>query len=519
VHASSIDSDSIRLLPGTHNANAAPTAIMGNRLYELPALKKLRQSDPEISLYDVFFAARRGYGFLLGNALTNKCSIAIEIGCLLSSDDIDNASARLAPLLDFLRTSPSLRCVKLMEGWHGLYASLISLIFAAIAQNPTISSLDLKHLRTPLECFHFLRTASSVKHLRIRPDLIPSHQAQLFVDALNTNLALEELELVEGQQTADWILTQISSHPRLRSLSLKAPRPFTRTTFSCSGISYCLMSTTALQDLTLNGYDFHEEEMTHLLAALASNHSVTRLRLQNYVLSQASSLLFARFVCHQCNQGTNIIRELHLKPDSSHYDVVTTYAKLVSSSLDVLCIDEQVGSTVMQPLFDQLTMNLSRATVPCLRVSFYWSNGIDAMIRYLPTTTTLRKFIVFGSRLGFLLTAEFRNALRQNGSLISLTIECYDGTVVDDPVLVTLRPYCQRNQMVRELTESIGYQPSPSFSNLTLFPRLFYVAQKARRTAPNAILLGLLAAGCDSIGHCASRIKPRKIQANPALRH
>jgi hypothetical protein len=134
---------------------------------------------------------------------------------------------------------------------------------------------------------------------------------------------------------------------------------------------------------------------------------------------------------------------------------------------------------------------------PCLRISFCGATGVDAMIRYLPTSTTLRELIVFGDGQNFLRTAAFRKALRENGSIISFTVEPSKETLVDDTVLLNLQAYGYRNRMVRELLEPIDSQSLTSLSCLPLFPSLFCVAQQAPRTAPNVIFMGLLAAGCE----------------------
>jgi hypothetical protein len=481
--------------------------MSGNRIREscdrLDALySKLRSNDPETTSVQVTDFGR-GCGSALGQALTNNThvsSIVISIGYLMSPDDVDPADTFLATFLEFLRKSPSLRNVAIDEKVFTASPSLISLIFAAIAQNSRISSLHLEFLAWALQvCYHFLRTTTSLTRLRMGLNSIPENKAQICVDALNANQTLQEFELKESRQSMNLILSQMDSHPRLRSLAVVG-NDFERR--PCAGLSDFLRTTTALQDLTLDSYDFFQEaDMRHLLAALATNHSVQRLRLLDHRMDCEASSLFSRFVRLECNQGSNKIQEIYLKPYISGGWQMNP-AILVPSSVNVLSIEESEpswsGNRIMESFFVELPKDSFACKIPCLRVSFPESKGIDAMIRYLPTATTFRKLVIFGSNKGFVYTHEFRKALRRNGSLHSLTIECDDGAIVDNTVLSILRAYCQRNHAVQELIESIDFQPGLSVSHLTLLPSLFCVVQQAPRTALNATLRMLLT--CDSIG-------------------
>jgi hypothetical protein len=465
---------------------------------------KIRSDDPETTS---IFAddLGRDCGRALGQALTNNThvsSINVHVGLLLLPDEIDTSGTRLAPFLEYLRNSPSLRHVILRT--LDAQASLINLVIEAIAQSRRISSLHLDYVDTAIEGVpHFLQTTTSLKTLQIGRFLQPLRRVQVYVDAFNANQTLEELEL-QHEQSVDLILPHIGSHPRLRSLRLIAAEHRSR----CAGLSDFLCTTTVLEDLSLEGYELLEEEMTRLLAALVSNHSVTRLRLCRYRLSGAASSLFSRFVRCECNRGSNKIREIHLKPYDQNRRHMNP-AMLLPSSVDVLSIMEscQYRFSTMESFFDELMKAPSIGTCkyPSLRISFCATRGVNAMIRYLPTATTLRELVIVGDGLSFLRTAAFRKALRENGSIISFTVEPSIGTLMDDTALflLNLRAYADRNQMVQELLKPIDSQSSTGLSSPTLFPSLFCVAQQAPRTAPNVILMGLLAAGCDSVGFSA----------------
>jgi hypothetical protein len=457
---------------------------------------KLRSNDPETTWVSVDLLVH-GCGPALGCALTNNTCVSrivIDSGRLLLP--CDNDITILAPFVEYLRNSPSLHDVALYETDQlGLVrSSLTSLIFAAITQNPKVFSLELYQLVSPLEGFiQFLGTTTSLKKLLVEHS-VPLNQAQLFVDALNAVQTLEELELYEDQQTVDFILTQIGPRHRLRTLDV---------TCSSQGLSKLLRTTTVLQELNVIRQVFQEEEMTLLLAALASNHSVTKLHLKACSMYGAAGSLFSRFVRHDCNQGSNNIREVNVSLCNYDCDEANPMLQLVSSPLDVLSIDEPYGqgTSWLKQCFEELTSDPTLGKTQCWKVFIDRSTEIDAMIKYLPTTTTLRKFVVSGDKLEIARTAKFRRALRENGSLNSLTVEHRAGCSFDDALLVTLQRYCQRNQALPELLISpLNSEHSPSSRNLILFPSLFCVARQAPRTAPNMLLMGLLAAGSDSIG-------------------
>jgi hypothetical protein len=465
-------------------------------------LSKLLSNDPETTSVEVWNLNGCGCGPALGQALTNNThvsSIDIAIGCLLLPGDVDTAGTTLARFLEFLRKSPSLRHVTLQQKHSSRRNSWIHLIFTALAQNSNILSLHLEYVDTALEeCTHFLRTTTSLKRLWMGSNTIPVQQAQLFVNAFNANQTLEELGLAEYPKTMDLILDGIGCH-RLRSLALQD----SIYRIPCERLSNVLCTTTVLEELTLDSYEICMEEMTLLQAALASNSSVTKLRLHSYRLPGRASSMFARFVRHECNQDSNKIREIHLEP-RLFVNSEMNPAKLLPSSVDVLSIKEshQSGVSRMTQFFRKLPKDPFTCKIPCLRISLSESDGINAMIRYLPTSTILRKLVVFGSEQGFLYTPNFRRALRRNGSLCSLTIEHDDGAASGDhTMLLILQAFCQRNQAVQDMIEFIDSQPCPGLLRLTRLPSLLYVAQKAPRTAPNAILKILLI--CDSIG-CGS---------------
>lgn len=95
-------------------------------------------------------------------------------------------------------------------------------------------------------------------------------------------------------------------------------------------------------------------------------------------------------------------------------------------------------------------------------------------------------------------------AMRQNGSLhsvISPTSGVQRGCWTEIQRR-RIHVYCTRNEVVPDLVAhpSLGNDKrNLTTADLSLFPTLFRVAKQAPRTAPNSMLIGLLAAG-DAIG-------------------
>ena len=109
----------------------------------------------------------------------------------------------------------------------------------------------------------------------------------------------------------------------------------------------------------------------------------------------------------------------------------------------------------------------------------------------------------------------FIDGLRQNGSLQRVAMPpIYDDS--DAPVYNVretrlIQAYCKRNEATPTLFADHWHGNDTTDNNrvdLKLFPMLFSAAKQAPITAPNTMLIGLLAAG-DSIGPRQDRKRPR----------
>lgn len=79
--------------------------------------------------------------------------------------------------------------------------------------------------------------------------------------------------------------------------------------------------------------------------------------------------------------------------------------------------------------------------------------------------------------------------LRQNGSL-------YDVVVIDSAFWSSAKHYCRRNQQIPAMLANPQLHDDDNEmgkTDLDFFPKLFEVAKQARGTAPNSILIGLMA--------------------------
>jgi hypothetical protein len=483
----------------------------------------LRSNDPKMTQVDVDWLSQ-GCGRALGLALTNNThvsSIAIEIQYLVSSDDTNTDD--LAPLLEFLRTSNSLREISFVKNglqWlrNPLIYTLTDLIFRMIAQNPNILRLHVPNLNAPLNGIaHVLRVTTSLDTLRMeQKSSLSDVEMQLFSDAFRANKTLEALELALHQQTANLMLPYVGSHTRLRTLTLKIAQPQAPSAHHFQVLAEFLRNATVLQVLVLKDYAFCDGNMMLLLGGLSANQSITTLYLRRFHLNDAAASLLTSFVRHTCNKGSSQIREIHFEPKVGCLAQIDL-GPVAHSGLDVLSLREphfdERSPLMLGSFFEAMAKSPSIGNVSCLRVSFSRLAGIDVMTTYLPSISTLRSLVIVDNiTIEYVQTKEFREAIFRNGSLISVSAEpsagpCSNyGDERNRAFFDSLQGFCLRNQMIPALLmQPMDAVEDPAASHLPLLPSLFRVAQQAPRTAPNALLMGLLNAEGDIIGPSARR--------------
>ena len=211
------------------------------------------------------------------------------------------------------------------------------------------------------------------------------------------------------------------------------------------------------------------------------------------------------------------IRELHILGHDRYaimFEGCSTGAML-ASMLTMPAENQGTGSSIASSLqilelsgkfagfCKTLAANASRIWLPCLH-HYCIANNSDwkALTRCLPKLVYLKELDIPGVH-GRVRSRDFIDALRQNGSLQHVVIHRFQFFSEAESHLI--RSYCKRNEAIPMLVAKNGDDDK---TDLSLFPMLFQSAKQAPRTAPNAILIGLLAAG-DGIGpHWQYRKRP-----------
>jgi hypothetical protein len=213
-----------------------------------------------------------------------------------------------------------------------------------------------------------------------------------------------------------------------------------------------------------------------------------------------------------------MIQELHLHPSAHmtvseegnllHADLVgdTVSKMMIRSSLTSLTLHEDTAGFAPRYdlLFDHMTHDEAAIRLRTLTLRAPDKRVMKALARFLAKSSRMLELsIVFpytSESLSFLLFS----GVRQNGSLHSVVWELYKDA--DPPSwLLRLPTYCQRNKLLPKLLSqncaSLDGTYGAGQTNSCVVPSLFLVARRARRTAPNAVFVGLLGAlGGDVVG-------------------
>ena len=149
--------------------------------------------------------------------------------------------------------------------------------------------------------------------------------------------------------------------------------------------------------------------------------------------------------------------------------------------------------------WDALVANASRIRVPCFLLQYdghATHADWEALIRCLPELVYLKELDI-PLAYPYISSRDFVDALRSNGTLQRVAIATNkDADFFDEAESHQIESYCKRNEAIPILLAKHGDDDKTDLSPL---PMLFQSAKQAPRTAPNAMLLGLLAAG-DAIG-------------------
>ena len=475
----------------------------------------LRRNDPDITeipfvdLDDHAGHSRSLWEALQGNHYVSSMELFLSNWLYASEED----TGSIALLLRYIRESKAMRKIKLW-GEEGPTAESTAesfrAILLAISENPCIEKLDVLFGIDPVaDSFAlFLRTTKSLKTLvMMYHDFDGAASPELVAEAIGANQSLESLtfESYSDSEFLESVLVRLGSHPRLCELKLECGDNASIT--QIHALAKFLGSTTTLEHLELNHYAFVEESMEHLVDGLHSNQSLTKLALIRCKLNLLATNMFRTFM--QSCETRSSIRELRIGDSRNEtFQDSCTGPVLVSMLTTPDENQGMVGSSIGSSLqFLELEINstgfcdafadaASRIRLPCLRIhnSFpvaYW----DRLIRCLPRLVYLNTLKISNMNED-VVRHSFVGALRNNGSLQHVAICSMETTRVEDcfdeAESCIIASYCKRNEVLPKLV-------AEARQLLSLLPMLFQSAKQARRTAPNAILIALLAVG-DGIG-------------------
>jgi hypothetical protein len=484
----------------------------------------LQQNDSAVTtlFFSSAYPLTNQHALVLGESLqgnTHVSTLHLAIHHLVEEGG-DEENDSVAPLLKFMRESKALLKVRLNGNADDLDDALLPVsifrrFFLAIAENPSIDVLSLSGLTLPLEGFGvLLKTTQSLKFLELFMCGFVSVPARDDIaEALGENQTLERLEIQDD--FVEPVLLHLGSHPRLRELKLhwsEDERPS-----HVDALVYFLCSSTTLELLDLCGYQFDKNLFEPLLESIRSSRSLTKLTLRTCKFDEESTLLFEQIL--EPKEGLTCIRELSIGLNIKFHELSTgNMAVNILAPNQVSDDGSKPGKITSLDLLDMRGSNNADLTLVCdalganptaiqlqfLRFGNINTTGCDALIRSLPKLLYLKQLSVESVVPG-VSSENLLCALRENGSLLGADI---------GPVQYTERPlfneresrlvqsYCKRNEVIPTLVAKPRLchdGDNDDRTDLGLFPTLFAAAKQAPRTAPNHVLIGLLAAR-DSIG-------------------
>jgi hypothetical protein len=470
-----------------------------------------------------------GYRAELGSALmTNNTSVTylhLQVRGLLSRHQ-ENTSKELQPLLHFIATSQELRDVILFEGGQDL-EDLTARILQSMALNSNITEFTVHDdlYASPQSFAHFLTTAPFLRKLMVDVEAFEHCAADdlaVFGTVLEQNQTLQELHLYSSdvmdddgsREIGELVQMYLGSHANhLRVLRLSIGIIATISQFLA--LSTGLNSARKLSHLQMENYVFELDCMEIFLAALKSNKTVTALTFHNCRMEKGPFDMLAQFL--KSDDGR--ILSLQFKPTYwRHIDSAgntLAFGAIGMALLELLrhssvcSLELDTNDDVSVPsyalLFDGMTCHESEIRLSKLAIRALDQAVVTALARFLPHSSRLQEL----STSHLLRETNYRlllSAIRQNGSLHRVEEEVMP--VVDRVWQKFVSAYCQRNKLVPKLlaqSQNVieGTDDNESVTlDLCIIPTILFVAQQARRMAPNNILIALLGVLCsdDAVG-------------------
>jgi hypothetical protein len=462
-------------------------------------LEALRNNDPSVTNVDLsrrWDGVAAGYGGALGRALAQNTVvsfIALEVSLLLAESDTTIDSA--APLILYLRNSSSLLHASLQTNMRarGSFEALEDALLGAIAENASIEVLLLDRidlwrnsrvqvLRSKL---HSLKKLSI--NLSSSDDSNQVGVNRLFDSTCGANHTLTELTVIGRDTDFSSFLPHLHSVRNLRRLLLSRVETTTTTCFHI--LAQFLYATRMLSHLSLINFKLRGDDASEMLVAM-SKSTVSSLLLCKCEFDTTATESFIKLV-----QGTGEENPLcDLTVDKVAFGNLTPgqvlAVCLIGSPLKELFWSHREGGSDpdVGTFFDHLATMPSKISLDTLSLPRLNALNAESMARFLPMSASLRilRISVFVDPASHV---QLLSAVHQNGSLLNVS-------GLDDVAII---PFLTRNiffqkPRIRDTLAENGEEA------LRYFPTFFKAAQGALRTAPNSMLIGLLAAARDVIG-------------------
>jgi hypothetical protein len=425
---------------------------------------RLQQNDGTLTKVDghnvVHLFLKNGYGQRLGAALERNTAVTqlhVRLdGLLKRPKDVQTVPTgmhHVAPLWQFIKTSPTLRNVKVSTNGCHADAALATLILDAVLQNPGGAVAFL------LDTWQF--SSEAVTHaLGGRPSPVSlelSIHYDLGKDVQAVGCAMAELDnlqflKVSIQEHLDLILLPLVGHGALR----------------------------CLQIYSLSGNDGTVSEVESLVAVLGHCANIVQhLVLKNFSWTSTHWISLFQGLQHRAS-GCSMQRLLPLQ--SATFKHCRFNDKASAAIFTGYTNTTEQGLLQQQPLV-QLSGIRALKLVDCSYGSYlYMDYTFPDLSGYLSATPLLTRLELYDQfhHARTPLPSDVLRALHRNGSLYKVTIRSLPENRIPWSVERYVRAITSRNKQIPKILATIGGEHSDdACSNQQLVPTLFAVAFRA----------------------------------------
>lgn len=492
----------------------------GNKQEYKDLLERLRRNDASVngvnmmdfsgdgsgSLFLGFFLPhRRSRPGKLAAALkrhTNITSLGLSLSYLLHNVPEHLMVECFAPLLYFIRTSPTLRNLRLfVEDLKFITnvpaaVDLSNPLLQAIAANAQIEAFECDVGPPCLSLPRLvLSTALHIKTFRLKfYDDDFDNQSRLALNAaFGAHQALEKLHLrwSGGYDTVTGILQELAANyagkPKLsmildagttnRRVSQPPPPPE-----HYSALEH-LLATDRLKGLHLENYRFSTPPALRLFPALSASSSCRLFTIYNCTLNRPATLQFERYL--QDIEGGDDIPAFGIgtEVEFEGETVGQVMARALSGSqLHLL----YVSGDDHDELLTCLAANHSEIALPTLKLLSLSAAGARALSQFVSLSTRLKRLQVYDPLSDDVDCAGLFQAISQSGSLFDVEIEKIQSLYSARLAAVLERNICLQIVLNPSTRGNLGVAAKRRF------PSLFRSAQQAPEMAFNNVFVGLL---------------------------